>query len=144
MTLPTPIIDEKMSSPTVINESVPAVAVPMGNYYDSSVAVPMGSDENQQASKNTRTNTQEKVVSADATRSCLLAICSCFFCPLVISPMAIFFGLRAKKEIKENPEIAGDCQASSGIATAIMAFVLWIALMIVGYAMYSTQSSYGN
>lgn len=124
------VYNEKMSDPayksTVTAPTAPVIAVPMGTAESGG---------------------KEKITSKNAERSCLFGILSFFCCTLCISPYAIHLGLRAKKEIKKNPnEVTGNCEANSGIATASIALVVWVIVMIFVIRMYlkEVEAMYGN
>jgi hypothetical protein len=104
-----------MSDDKMIDQSYPTAAA-------TPVTIPMGT-----ADRVVKTR-----VSNDAEKSFLLGILSFFCCPICISPYAIHLGVRAKKEIKENPnEVTGECKANSGIATASIAMILSVVFTII-------------
>jgi len=105
-----------MSDDKMIDQTCPTAAA-------TPVAVPMGTAD--RVLVKTR-------VSNDAEKSFLLGILSFFCCPICIGPYAIHLGVRAKKEIKENPnEVTGECKANSGIATASIAMILSVVFTII-------------
>jgi hypothetical protein len=61
---------------------------------------------------------QTQVTVCEATASMICGIVSLVCFGIILGPIAIFLGLSAKKQIKENPYgLTGDCQATAGIVT---------------------------
>jgi hypothetical protein len=58
---------------------------------------------------------------------------------IILGPIAIFLGLSAKKQIKENPQgLTGDCQATAGIVCGSIAIALWLLFIILWIVVATT------
>jgi len=101
---------------------VPVAASVNASKTTSDVSVPMGQSM----------AVAPKQVHGTATASLACGIISFFILGIILGPLAIIFGINAKKEIAENPEtFVGQGQATAGIICGSIGFVLSLVLIII-------------
>lgn len=87
-------------------------------------SVPMGNQSVAQASP--------AKTSAMAIASLVCSIVSLFVIGIILGPIAIFLGVRAKNEISKRPnEVTGECMATSGIVIGCIGTILSIVVIIL-------------
>jgi hypothetical protein len=71
-----------------------------------------------------------KQMASNATASLVLGIVGLVFCPLIASVAAIALGTSAKREIRENPQLGGEAQASWGIGLGVVGLAFGVIILI--------------
>lgn len=72
-----------------------------------------------------------KKIPSNATASLVLGIVGLVMCPLIASIPAVALGMSAKREIRENPGLGGDGQATWGIALGWVGIVLTVLVLVL-------------
>lgn len=82
--------------------------------------------------------------SNKAIASLVCSLVGLFFFGIILGPIAIHLGLKAKKDIRERPnEVQGECMATSGIVIGSIEIALFIiGLIIVVSSMVSAEVAF--
>ena len=80
---------------------------------------------------------KQKTVHPLAIFSCWLGLFGIFLFSILTGPCAIYFGYKAKGEIKEKPdEFTGKCLANFGIIISILGIIFCIVVLIVYFMVF--------
>lgn len=67
----------------------------------------------------------------EAKDALIMAIIGLFCCGIILGPMAIAKGLKAKKMIEKNPRLTGSGKATAAIAIGIIGLVVFVLGIII-------------
>ena len=70
------------------------------------------------------------VPCVEASEALKYAILSLFCCGLILGPMAIQKGLKARRAIQSDPTLTGEAKANIAIMIGIVALAMWAVNMI--------------
>jgi uncharacterized Tic20 family protein len=66
-----------------------------------------------------------------ATLALIFGILGLLIFAIIFGPLAIWQALKARKAIKEDPELGGEGRATAGLVLGIVSIVLWIVGLLV-------------
>jgi hypothetical protein len=78
--------------------------------------------------------TAQGATAPGATAALVCGIIGIFFCPIVLSTIAIVQGGKAKRQIEANPSLGGASQANAGVILGWVGIAVGALLLIAVFA----------
>jgi hypothetical protein len=113
-------------------QSIPPVQPKFDPYTGAPIQLNTGAP--MQSSVDAQSRAFQKKVKKEANVSMILGIIGLFVFGFIFGPFAIYYGLKAKKAIKNHPEQFNDdgkCQANAGFILGIIDTFWWVVLIII-------------